>query len=417
MAYPKVVVFDLDGTIWSDWLDQSQIGRLGLAGSALEDNLEIHGNEIRDCRDPSLKVTVSSDVYWIIRDLLSNGVRVAVSSRNANPDMCNRALGLIKMQVPLGDDYKPAIDFVSWSEISNGKAPYSKTELRLTFQQFRNRRIILFDNQAPNNEVEMWQGVTFHQVDGSRCITTSDYLSGLDTWRRNQIIRCPMPTHSPNPHPNAKTIGWVGTDKHTSDLYMNGQRRTKSGRPSRWGFALYVADDPSIAAEFAKWRRDSDTDNQYICEIYVRDFEIFRAMDKVWVPEDGPAPQTNSDRGDNHIAEVQCNRDNIVANTFAVHKPYILFARHKWMDFLSMTWRQNHHGRFSEMVVYPQIQDALCYGKRWKLSDVQQHINAGRDLNGNPFRGFDFRHKLKKWNIRWSQETVADFKKHKEDFR
>jgi hypothetical protein len=67
MAYPKVVAFDLEsvssypsspasqpayivssGTIWSNWLDPNAFGRWGWVGTALEDNLEIYGNEIRD---------------------------------------------------------------------------------------------------------------------------------------------------------------------------------------------------------------------------------------------------------------------------------------------------------------------------------------------------------------------------------
>lgn len=82
------------------------------------------------------------------------------------------------------------------------------------------------------------------------------------------------------------------------------------------------------------------------------------------------------------------------------------------MDFLSMTWRRNHVGRFSEMVIYPQIQDALFYGEPWKLSDAQQQIDAGR------FRGFDFRHRLARnqWNIQWNGKTRRDFDNHDEDF-
>jgi magnesium-dependent phosphatase 1 len=55
-----------------------------------------------------------------------------------------------------------------------------------------------------------------------------------------------MPGAGPNPHPNMKQIGWVGTDWATGELYKQGKRRPKSGRPSRWGWGLYVADDPSM---------------------------------------------------------------------------------------------------------------------------------------------------------------------------
>jgi magnesium-dependent phosphatase 1 len=81
------------------------------------------------------------------------------------------------------------------------------------------------------------------------------------------------------------------------------------------------------------------------------------------------------------------------------------------MNLLAITWRKNHQGRFSEMVLYPQVQDALFYGEPYKLSDMQPSIDAGS------LPGFDYRHNLGNWNIRWNAETTMDFRKHNEDFR
>lgn len=80
------------------------------------------------------------------------------------------------------------------------------------------------------------------------------------------------------------------------------------------------------------------------------------------------------------------------------------------MDMLGTTWRRNHVRRFSEMVVYPQVQDALFYCEPYKLSDVQPLINRG-DL-----KGFDFRHKFEEWNIHWNRETERDFETNRERF-
>jgi magnesium-dependent phosphatase 1 len=104
-------------------------------------------------------------------------------------------------------------------------------------------------------------------------------------------------------------------------------------------------------------------------------------------------------------------RDGIIANSFGVRKPYILFSRHHWMDLLAVTWRKNHTGRFSEMVLYPQVQDALFYGEPWKLSNAQPWIDGGS------LPGFDFRHNLANWGIKWNSETAQDFRNHNEDFR
>lgn len=40
-------------------------------------------------------------------------------------------------------------------------------------------------------------------------------------------------------------------------------------------------EDISSAAEFAKWGREREPENQYICQVFVRDFEVFRQMNKV----------------------------------------------------------------------------------------------------------------------------------------
>jgi hypothetical protein len=47
------------------------------------------------------------------------------------------------------------------------------------------------------------------------------------------------------------------------------------------------------------------------------------------VPESGSIPGTDIKRGDEHTAEVQLRRDNIMASSFGVRKLYILFARHQ----------------------------------------------------------------------------------------
>jgi hypothetical protein len=47
-------------------------------------------------------------------------------------------------------------------------------------------------------------------------------------------------------NPKVKHIGYVGADKVNALRYANGERRTPSDRASRWGFAMYVADDPRM---------------------------------------------------------------------------------------------------------------------------------------------------------------------------
>lgn len=176
MAYPKVVAFDLElvsprrppcfapmrtyiissGTIWSNWLDPNSIGRRGRVGRALEDNLEIIDNEIiadrryvhslfltltylqMHLRNPSQQVRVSPHIHLIMDDLISNGAIAVIVSKNPNEQLyvysviswffepyrnhrCNRAMWLLRTQIPRGSRERPFIDFISYNEIYSGR--------------------------------------------------------------------------------------------------------------------------------------------------------------------------------------------------------------------------------------------------------------------------------------------------------
>jgi len=90
-------------------------------------------------------------------------------------------------------------------------------------------------------------GVTFQKVSNpSNGLTWDDYQRGLKIWRGNQRIRRHMLGEGLDPLPNRKLIGYVGTDYDTGQRYMLGMRRLKSDRPSRWGWGMYVADNPMV---------------------------------------------------------------------------------------------------------------------------------------------------------------------------
>ena len=92
---------------------------------------------------------------------------------------------------------------------------------------------------------------------------------------------------------------------------------------------------------------------------------------------------------------------------FYARKPYILLARHHWMREMEET-NLPRSERFNEMVVYPQVQDALFFGQPMRLSDIRGHIDQRR------FSEFDYNQALNRWNIKRNQETVQDFQRHNE---
>lgn len=104
MAYPTIVAFDLDGTVWSNWLDPDKFG--------FEKDLEIVDNVIRNRWSPRQYVRVSPDIGQIIDDLTQHNVTIAIVSRNMNPRLCNRAMWLIRVL------NMPMIEVVTYVEMT-----------------------------------------------------------------------------------------------------------------------------------------------------------------------------------------------------------------------------------------------------------------------------------------------------------
>ncbi|KAI1386602.1 acid phosphatase-domain-containing protein [Hypoxylon trugodes] len=352
MKYPTIVGIDLDNTFWVGCLDQNNLGSHGWIGDTPEDNLVIHQNRIiADVGSNSRQVTASDDIFDIIHDLLLNHVRVAIVSRNDNKALCDRALWLLSITDPYTGQRKPFTAYIKYDEIMDS----------VTFQKV----------QKP-----------------SVGLSWDDYQQGLYVWRCNDYIRRNTSNIGLDPLPNRRCVGYVGTDSDTAKLYKSGERRRPSGRPSRWGWGMYVTDDPKIAEEFATWRRERDApENHWFCPVFVRDYEIFQWIRKVWVKE-GSIEQTDVDKPDQEIAQEQIDRDNKIERIFGIKKPYILFSKHVDM---SGTGRR----RFNEMVVYPQLQDALFYGQPVLLRDApllnRPHLN--------------YQEKIAEWNITTNDES------------
>ncbi|KAH7395927.1 hypothetical protein BKA64DRAFT_709303 [Cadophora sp. MPI-SDFR-AT-0126] len=436
MAYPQLVAFDLDGTIWGGSLQLSDFCcSLEWVTRKARDSLGRSWDQITDKRTGKIVISVSNDVSEIFKDLARRNVQIFVVSRHKYKSFCISAMKLMPFfsrlvqsksyeiyDYPLHEHQKKLRYFLLSDGTSSAqnfnRLGFAKNDahscssmIKKSIATWSCGKACLCPAVSLEHQLTTYIGVTFQKVSNRNVgITTGDYHAGLDLWRRNQNIRRPMPSSGLNPHPSQKQIGWVGTDKATGELYSKGRRRPKSTRPSRWGWGLYVADDPFVAAAFTQYQREHTPDDQYICQVFVRDFEVFKQMDKVWVAEDGSVPMTDICSGDDSVAESQHIRDNIITQSFAVRKPYILFSRHTWTDVLFRTWRVQSQGRFSEMVVYPQIQDALFYAEPLKLSSFL----ASAEVQGTTVLGFDFRHQLFNWGIKWNENTRADFEIHSE---
>ncbi|KAF9269926.1 hypothetical protein L218DRAFT_992605 [Marasmius fiardii PR-910] len=89
-----------------------------------------------------------------------------------------------------------------------------------------------------------------------------------------------------------KTKGWTNfeySDMKTSYSADRSLDLSLSEEAARWGYAMYIADDPVVAKYFRNWIkkttpafRQSET---LVCAIYARDADIFDSLPKIWAPE------------------------------------------------------------------------------------------------------------------------------------
>ncbi|KAK3366238.1 acid phosphatase-domain-containing protein [Lasiosphaeria ovina] len=372
----QVVGIDLEtksGTFWTNWLNKDYVGSKGLVTHEKRDNLEHHiasdgrTQQVRDKMNPSrMFVNMSYHMPKIIKDLKRNGVELAIVSRNTSKDLTDRALYYFNMAdpsyfAPLNEQHASTITMISqfrYNEVYDQSKQVHFTKIK-GWSRASYDQMLLFDDDPANMDVELWQGVTFFKVsDPTKGLSYHDYLQGLELWRRNSRIRYSFPMML-NRDPNVGIVGYVGTDEATKDLYAAGKRRPKSDRPSRWGYAMYVGDDPDTLL----WGREGHAKtNHWISAVYVRNWNAWLDLPKVWVPELGSVAQTPTDTlpTEDNAAKIQQARDEYITEKYGVQKPYVLFSRHHYMSILDDT-RIPHDWRFNEMVVYPQIQDALFF--------------------------------------------------------
>jgi magnesium-dependent phosphatase 1 len=97
----------------------------------------------------------------------------------------------------------------------------------------------------------------------------------------------------------------------------------------------------------------------------------------------------------------QEDRDRFIAEHWGVQTPYVLFSKHHWMHGMPIPENQ----RWSEMVVYTQIQRSLFDVKKLLDTEVAQHPNP---------KPFAFYHQVDPWHILVPKETRMEFLRYGE---
>ncbi|THV03744.1 hypothetical protein K435DRAFT_791497 [Dendrothele bispora CBS 962.96] len=411
LTYPKIVAFDLDGTVWYHWLNGKKFKNL-VHPHKKEDNLEpvTHNGQhsVRDKRNHQNNVILATDFPRIITELVMRDIHIAIVSRNTNKALCDRALWYFQAKDPKTKKYRPITDYIKYDEVKD------ESKLR-HFHRIQEWSGLPYHEMASVRFVSVPEGVTFKLIKHKTGITWDDFMSGISEWRRNQHINVPF---NPNPrlldpHPNKMLIGYVGTDINGAKAYAAGQRRPFSkSRPARWGYGLYVADNPQVAMFFAQWKRSKDISQLRVCKVYARDRDIFKnELKKVWFWPNSAYMTDNMHSSDQQITSKQLELDAHLQKAFHVTKPYILFSRHNYMSSMGQPEYQlsiNPKKRFNEMVIYPQIQDALMYGHVLTLTQARKLCTTGK------LPKVQYEHHVKDWKIVVPSVTKQNCEKHGE---
>ncbi|KAG6908361.1 hypothetical protein DXG01_005179 [Tephrocybe rancida] len=347
MAFPKVVAFDTDWTLWQNLTTNGVWGRGPGAAAKLEDNMYRS--------DPFTIVDVSSD----------------------------RALYYFNAINPADGKEWSIIDLVKYDEVVDES---KTTQFRRIVGYSRSdpMDMIHFEDEAFNNCVRIEAGVTW-----------DTYQEGISHWHRvkNLTIRS-----NPTAPPQRRLIGYSGLSTdwiNRVNVLKEGMIDTKFGY--RWGYCLYVTDDIRIARFFRDWEIRLGRVS-YVNEVWVNDYATWANLNKVWVRENaGDLPMMNNTNWSLEASgQNQEARDRTIERKWGVKTPYVMFSRHYWFQGVP-----NPRQRFSEMMVYTQIQRALV--------DVITLSNARTDelAKTNPIPA-PFHRQIKEWNITLPQETRAE---------
>ncbi|KAF5384553.1 hypothetical protein D9757_006407 [Collybiopsis confluens] len=200
-------------------------------------------------------------------------------------------------------------------------------------------------------------------------------------------------------------------DLDTIELLEKGGRRHDRKEAARWGYAMYVADDPVVAKYFSDWIKVTAFGSRaktIVCQIYVRDGDKWDKMNKIWVPDNRHDLKTDVKKDEATVASTEVKRDEQVA-AWGVQRPYVLFSRHpnmKKRDGLQFPIPDPQ--RFNELVIYGQTQENLIFINRMSDTQLNQAIQSKVNLR--------YERKIREWGIKVPAETRADFEQHRETY-
>ncbi|SHO77697.1 Similar to S.cerevisiae protein YER134C (Magnesium-dependent acid phosphatase) [Malassezia sympodialis ATCC 42132] len=173
-AWPKLVVFDLDYTLWPLWVDTHVDPPLQRRGAAL--------NEVFDRSGQAM--SFYPDVPDILFELKRRNVLIAAASRTCAPRVARQALQGLWIAPTPGETPVPAGSLFDYTEIYPGsKVAHFQQLAQETGIDYAD--MLFFDDEHRNAEVQKKLGVRFVQV-GHRGLTRTTFEQGLQSWRKGR---------------------------------------------------------------------------------------------------------------------------------------------------------------------------------------------------------------------------------------
>ncbi|ODO06977.1 magnesium-dependent phosphatase-1 [Cryptococcus amylolentus CBS 6273] len=175
-AYPLLVAFDLDYTLWDLWIDTHVVPPLKRKGDVINQLVDRRGQDLSFYRE----------VPSILADLKHRRIHVAAASRTSAPELAREALSLLLVPAPEGDSHVKALSYFNTLEIYPGSKLRHFRELHrktgIPYDQ-----MLFFDDEHRNFEVESL-GVTMQLVPSSGT-DKKLFKQGLAQWRKRRGIR------------------------------------------------------------------------------------------------------------------------------------------------------------------------------------------------------------------------------------
>ncbi|KAH5581710.1 hypothetical protein HBI24_130300 [Parastagonospora nodorum] len=167
LPLPKIMVFDLDYTLWPFWVDTHVTGPV----KAVEGGLKVKDRYGEG-------YGFYADVGGILEALKSKSILIAAASRTSAPDLGRELLKLLKIPNSIGSSGR-AIDYFDHLQIYPGSKTTHFTRIHRD-SGIEYDEMLFFDDESRNKNVETL-GVTMWLVkDG---VTRKEIDDGVRSWR------------------------------------------------------------------------------------------------------------------------------------------------------------------------------------------------------------------------------------------